>query len=252
MSHVERGRFEELKEAYALEALDGVEREDVEEFLRAHPEHQSEIDGLTAVADLLALAPEEVEPTAGLRRNLMAAVRAESRGSRAEARRAARKPILERLGGFMGMGRIALGAAAVALIGVLSWNTILQRAEIQDLQGEVKTQQSAPSEDAPGRIIELKGSAATSDASVEVVELDGDRAVLIANGLPPIDEGKTLQLWVIKNDVPEPSGVFKPGEKLVSTPVESSLEDADMVAITVEPSGGSPAPTTDPMLAAKL
>ena len=251
MSRVERERFEELKEAYALEALDEGERRDFEDYLRSHPERQSEIDDLTAVADLLALAPEELEPSTKLRNDIMANVRAESRTTRAAARQAARRPLLERLGGFAGIGRVALGAVAVVLIGLLSWNTILQRDEIQSLQGKVDSQQSAAAKN-DARTIELKGSGATSGATVEVVEVDGDRAVLIAKGLPPIDKGKTLQLWVIKNDVPEPSGVFKPGEKLVSTPVKNSLENADMVAITVEPAGGSPAPTTEPMLAAKL
>lgn len=252
MSPVDRARFEELKEFYALNVVDAQERREVEQFLREHPEHQPEVDEMISVGDLLALAPEELEPSAGLRSNIMATVRAESRMSRVATRREARRPLLEWFGGFAGFGRVALGAAAVVLIGALSWNSVLQRGEIQDLQGEAEANRTAQEQDSDSRTIELKGSAATSGASVEVVRVDGERAVLVAEGLSPIDEGKTLQIWVIKDDVPKPGGVFKPGEKLTSTPVGSSLEDADMVAITVEPAGGSKAPTTDPMLAAKL
>lgn len=249
---MDRTRFEELKEFYALNVLDEQERREVEQFLRAHPEHQFEVDELKFVGDLLALAPEELEPSAGLRSDIMATVRAESRVSRVTARRETRRPLLERLGGFAGIGRVALGAAAIVLVGALSWNSVLQRDEIQDLQSEAETQRTAQEQDSASRIIELKGSATTSGASVEVVRVDAGRAVLVAEGLPPIDEGKILQIWVIEDDVPKSGGVFKPGEKLTSTPVASSLEDADMVAITVEPAGGSEAPTTDPMLAAKL
>lgn len=250
---MDRARFEELKEFYALSALDDRQRGEFEEYLQANPEHQAEVDDLMAVGDLLALSPEELDPPASLRRNIMATVEAESRATRGTSRRAARRPWLERVGGFAGVGRVALGAAAAVLVGVLSWNTITQRDEIQNLRSALDEQQIAQgqdSRDSANQTIELEGSATTGE--VEVVRLDGRRAVLVAEGLPPMDEGKALQLWVIKDDVPKPAGVFKPGDKLVSIPVEGSLEDADMVAVTVEPAGGSPAPTTSPTLSAKL
>lgn len=247
---MDRARFEELKEFYGLSALDERQRGEFEEYLRAHPEHQAEVDGLIAIGDLLALAPEELEPPARLRRNIMVTVQAESRVTRSTSRRAARRPWLERIGGFASVGRVALGTAAVVLIGFLAWNTATQRGEIADLRSTLEDQRIAQERDPASQTIELQGSGTTGE--VEVVRLDVRRAVLVAEDLPPIDEGKTLQIWVIKDDVPKPGGVFKPGEKLVSVPVEGSLEDADMVAVTVEPAGGSSAPTTSPTLSAKL
>ncbi len=70
--------------------------------------------------------------------------------------------------------------------------------------------------------------------------------------MPPVPEDKIYQVWVIENDVPKPSGVFESSDGSVAAVVEHSLDNADAVAVTVEPEGGSPQPTTDPMLAAEL
>ena len=51
-------RFEDLKDAYVLDALPEEERRSFEEYLAAHPERQAEIDELGAVAGLLAFAPK--------------------------------------------------------------------------------------------------------------------------------------------------------------------------------------------------
>jgi anti-sigma-K factor RskA len=70
--------------------------------------------------------------------------------------------------------------------------------------------------------------------------------------MPPVPEGKTYQIWVIEDDVPKPSGLFEPSEDSVAAVVEHPLDEADVVAVTVEPEGGSPQPTTDPMLATEV
>ena len=57
---------------------------------------------------------------------------------------------------------------------------------------------------------------------------------------------------VIEDDIPKPSGLFEPKQDSVATVVEHPLEGGDVVAVTVEPEGGSPEPTSDPMLAAEV
>ncbi|MDQ3386334.1 MAG: anti-sigma factor, partial [Actinomycetota bacterium] len=215
-----------------------------------HPEHRAEVEDLVSVGDLLALAPEELEPPASLRSSIMATVKAESRESAAASRQRSRQSIWERVGGFARFGRIAVGAAAILLIGVLSWNSFVQRGEIQDLRSAAESRQAAAQ--AQGSSIESIRLEGAATGKVEVVKLDGEQAVLVAEGLTPIDKGKTLQIWVIEDDVPKPSGIFDPGDKLRSVAVEHSLKNADMLAVTVEPAGGSKAPTTDPVMVAKL
>src|SRR5215217_7585882 len=69
-----RDRFDDLKEAYALGALTEDERREFEGYLASHPELQSEVDDLGSIANLLALAPQEYEPSPELRRNLLSRI----------------------------------------------------------------------------------------------------------------------------------------------------------------------------------
>jgi anti-sigma-K factor RskA len=237
---MDRERFDERKDAFVLGALPEEERREFEEYLASHPERQAEIDELGAVAGLLALSPQEQVPPPELRRSIMAVVEAEAEHPRAGSG-------LARMRELLGVRTLALGAAALLVIGLFSWNMLLQ-AQIQDLQSQ------APSPQAPhdGRLVALEGSGAARQASVEVMILDNDRAVLMAEDMPPVPEDKTFQIWVIENDVPKPGGLFETGEEWVVTSVETPLDGADIIAVTVEPEGGSPQPTTDPMLAARL
>jgi anti-sigma-K factor RskA len=101
-------------------------------------------------------------------------------------------------------------------------------------------------------MVELGGAGTEKGARAEVVTLEGNRAVLVVEEMPPVPEGKTYQIWVIEEDVPKPSGLFGPKQDSVAAVVEHPVEGGDVIAVTVEPEGGSPQPTTDPMLAAEV
>ena len=236
-------RFEDLKDAFVLGALPESERREFEEYLIEHPERQAEIDDLSTVAGLLALSPDEQEPPPELRRSIMDLVEAEAGRPRVEY-----WSWLARMQEFLGVRGLALGAAAAMLvIGLFSWNMILQ-SEIRDMQGQIQSRQSAQD----SQTVALEGSGAARGAQAELVVLEGDQAVLVAEDMPPPPEGKTFQIWVIEGDVPKPSGLFEPDKDRVAAVVEKPLEGADAVAVTVEPEGGSAKPTTEPMLTAKL
>ena len=70
--------------------------------------------------------------------------------------------------------------------------------------------------------------------------------------MPPVPEDKIYQVWVIEDDVPKPSGLFEPGQDPVAAVVEHPVESDDAVEVTVEPEGGSPKPTSDPLLTADV
>ena len=97
-------------------------------------------------------------------------------------------------------------------------------------------------------MIALGGAGTEQGIRAELVTLEGDRAVLVAENMPPAPEGKTYQIWVIKGDTPKPSGLFEPRGDSIAAVLENPVEGADAVAVTVEPEGGSRKPTTDPML----
>jgi len=120
---------------------------------------------------------------------------------------------------------------------------------VQDLNGEVANLQDAQQE---SRMIALQGSGAAQQAQAEVMVLEDHYGVLMAEDLPKAPETRIYQIWVIEGDQPEPSGLFNPEGETVAAVVKKPLEGADAVAVTVEPEGGSPQPTTKPMMVAKL
>ncbi len=69
----------ELLPAYVLAVLEPDEMLAVQRYLEAHPELEARLAELEATVDLLALAPEEVEPPARAKEALMAWVMADAR-----------------------------------------------------------------------------------------------------------------------------------------------------------------------------
>ena len=242
MSPMDYERFDELKDAYVLGALPEEERRELEEYLAAHPERQGEIDELRTVAGLLALSPQEQNPPPRLRRNIMSVVEVEAQHPAAGPR-----TWFAGIRGFLSVRNLALGAAALLVVGLFSWNMVLQ-GEVQDLQGQAENRQDPP----VSRMVELEGSGAAQRVQAEVMILEEDRAVLMVENMPPAPENRTYQVWVLVGDDPRPSALFEPREEPVAAVVEDPLDEADAIAVTVEPEGGSQQPTTDPMLIGKL
>ena len=77
--------------------------------------------------------------------------------------------------------------------------------------------------------------------------------MLVAEDLPSLSEGETYETWILREDIPEPAGLFEPNDAgVAAAPIEGSIEGADAVAVTVEPSGGSSSPTSDPLMSATI
>ena len=239
MSDGLRERFEDLKEAYALGALPEDERLWFEGYLAEHPELQAEVEELGSVVDLLALAPEEHEPSPKLRRSLLSNIEGATDVALAE-----REPPGARFRGLFDPGRLAAVAAVavLAVVGLFAWNVSL-RGENEDLRGELQN----------GRTYELQGSGAAQEARGEVMELGDSRAVLVAENLSPAPEDQVYEMWLMHGEDAEPAGLFEPrDEGTAVAPIEGSLEGADAVAVTLEPPGGSSAPPSDVLLTATL
>ena len=245
MSPMDDRSFEDLKEAYALGALPDDERATVEAYLALHPERQAEIDDMVGIAGLLALAPPEQEPSADLRRKVMQVVESE-----AAVPRAAESPTSSWFGWLGGFRNVALGAAAVLVVGLLSWNVLLQ-ADVQDLRGQVEEARSA-NEAQETREIALGGAWAEQGARAEVTALKDDRAILVVEDMPSMPEDRTGQVWVIHDDKPQPSGLLDPSGNMAATAITTPLRGADAIAVTIEPAGGSDEPTSDPVLVREL
>ncbi len=253
MNGMDQERFEDLKDAYVLGALPEEERLELEQYVAAHRDLQAEVEELAAVAGLLAYSPREQDPAPELRSRIMDTVEAEAVHPQGHPHASHRRSWLAGLWEAVGVRDLALGAATMLVIGLFSWSMLLQ-GEVRDLQGRVQgLQGQVQDQQAQGpQMIALGGPGAEQGVRAELVTLEGDRAVLVFENMPPMPEGKTCQIWVIKGDTPQPSGLFEPKGDSIAAVVEKPVEGADAVAVTVEPEGGSKKPTTEPMLVGEV
>lgn len=99
------------------------------------------------------------------------------------------------------------------------------------------------------------------DVAVKHLSQDGVAATVVASrqrgtgwflgsNFTDPGEGKQYQLWLMKDGAPVPDTTFNGGDSSVW--LSGDVRDAEAVAVTVEPEGGSEAPTSDVMMTAEL
>ena len=78
--------------------------------------------------------------------------------------------------------------------------------------------------------------------------------VLIASSLPPLEPNKTFEMWVLpQSGNPIPAGTFRGEREGTAVYVHPGpVQSAAAVAVTIEPGGGSPQPTTKPFIVSRL
>ena len=220
---------EELIGAYVLGALPTESLSEIGEHLATCANHPETAE-LQAVAGSLALAAPEKEPSPALKTRLMAAVGSEGRAP-AQAKPSANPFVwLIRLMQTR-LAPYALAAGlAVALVALLLTNG--------GDGGETLVADFTDGGQARGQLIYIP---------------DSGLAVLQAHGLEELPTDKTYQVWALRGDEPASIGFLDdPARGEVVTTLGVDLSGADAVAVTVEPRGGSPQPTTTPVLQARL
>lgn len=227
---------EELAGAYALEALPAETLREVQEHLESCSQHP-EIAGLRAVASSLAEAAPEMEPPPGLKTRLMDTVRNEAAAHATTPAREAPVGWLRRTMTPRLLPYAAVTALAVAVVALLAWNVYLQTSD-DGVQGGASVYALANGGTAQGRILYIP---------------EEEVAVVTVEGLEPLTAEQTYQVWAISGDTSTGIGIFNTSEGgEASAAIDVDLTDAEVVAITIEPAGGSPQPTTEPILQAKL
>jgi anti-sigma-K factor RskA len=225
----------ELIAGYALDALDEADRARAKELLDSSEEAREELRSLTEVTAAMATAAAGPAPPAGLRGRILDAARAEPQNvvSLDERRRSRVVPALG----------VAVAAAACAALALGLWGASVS----SDLD---ETRSALARERAAAAILARPASeAALTGATGRLVVGGGGRAVLVLSDVPPVPPGKTYQVWVIDDGKPVSGGLFDPGTGTLAIPVDRSVRDGSVVAVTVEDAGGAAAPTGKPVIA---
>lgn len=219
---------------YALNCLDEEELVSISEHLAGCETCQAHLHAYQAIVDQLPLALPQAEPPPRLKQQLMARIRpAEIQPSRWQVfsnfmRRTA--PVW----GVVGLLLIVLLAAG----GLLLWQR-LNRLEAVTQPNQMQT-------------IMLAGTQAAPKASgLIVLSLDGRHGTLVVDHLPVLDPAHEYQLWLIRDDRRASGAVFSVnkdgyGSVWVSSP--EPLANYSSFGVSIEPAGGSPAPTGSKVL----
>ncbi|MFI5952217.1 anti-sigma factor domain-containing protein [Cryptosporangium sp. NPDC051539] len=233
-NHGQDGHVDQLIGAYALNALDDVERAAVERHLRTCPTCGTEAAELTATAARLGSA-ELATPPAHLRERVLAAAR---RTSQRHGRSGPSQRPTAR------WSRVA--AAAVVLAGSVGGTWWVQQDRVADEHARVV---AAEQENASMRAVlsaaDARFRVATDVPSgrlTAVYSPSRKTAVVTFGGLGDPPAGHTYQVWHLTSGPAESLGALPVGTRLGSLLVHD-LTDTDRVAVSVEKAGGSATPT---------
>jgi len=139
-----------------------------------------------------------------------------------------------------------VAAALVLVVGLGGWVSVL-RGNQQNQQ--VATQQVNELLTAPDATVY---ATTMNGAPVSfVVSMERDQALFLGDDVPAPGDGKTYQLWMIGSQI-TPNALVDRGGDITQWMADGPLEDAQQLAVTLEPAGGSPQPTTDPIAGVKL
>ena len=222
-----------LTGAYAVDAIDEMERARFERHLAECEDCRTEVESLREAATLLS-HEAAVAPPAGLRDRVLAEI-ATARplpplvtATTPERRRGLRwLPLL-----------VAASVLAVLGVGAGLWQP--WRDSAPPPSAAEKVLQAA---DAASVAVVLPGGA----KATLVRSVSQGRAVLRTEKMPPAPGGKVYELWL-----QQPDGSMEPAGLMPPVADQTVLLDGDAATaiaagITVEPAGGSDQPTSDPI-----
>jgi anti-sigma-K factor RskA len=257
-------QFRELIEAYAIGSLDGPERAQLEAHVAAGcPDCEKALQEARWLVSQLAYLAPNAEPSDMLKGRLLQTVRAEAAGAGPQEQVLHRPAIPSWLWA---------GVAALVLFSAYSaWNEKQLRNTVTSLQEQAQAQQ-AERKNLEQQLHAVKVQAHEamiwSDPKSKKIMLSSKdpkmpqleamwhpEMGLVVRGwkTPMPGDKRVLQLWLIskKSGKPMPATTFWPDASgkfsaMVENPPDT-MSDTQALAITEEPVGGSPQPTSAPM-----
>lgn len=259
--------IEELLPFYALDALTQEERELVEQYLAEHPEARQQVEEMSKAASALPYGVAPVEPSQQARQSLMARVHADA-AARAPSSVQTAGEMPRRVSLFENLFRtLSFAAAAIAIVWVIALNVQVARLqnEVSSLNERLVAQSESideiianlPQTDQADVItVSLKGTQVQPQAQGQlIVDPDSQSAVLVIAGLPPLEPGRTYQVWLIDGPAPVSAGLLavdENGQGVFIVNSEESIGSFNSLGISIEPEGGSIQPTGDIVVLSNL
>lgn len=268
-------------DAAALDALDPGERDAVMAHVAGCATCAAELASLRETSSMLALAAPAADASASrdrIKSRLMARAAADARDRSVPATpgdiamdRAERKRVVS----VMAWRRaewIALAASILLIVCVGLFAGVLRdRQNLQNsLTAAIATNAHAQSSsDSLARLVASRDSliAGLTGRNVAVMTLTSSGAkapsammfwdkvkntwTLVAHDMPSLPAGRTYQLWLVTPAGKISAGTFDPanGEAIVRATYALSPDSLRALAVTEEPAGGSPQPTSAPLIA---
>lgn len=234
-----------LSGAYVVDALDDDERRLFEQHLPGCADCQREVASLREAAALMA-DDSALTPPPSLRDSVLSGISTirplPPETATAEVEDAA--SVVVTMGSHRRF-RLATLAAAAAVLAVIGAGVVLQPWQDDDNPSQIVTEADRVLAARDAKHYELSftdGSSATVVRSVS-----RGRAVLVTDDMAAPPKGKVFELWLQDSSGKMlPAGLMsRPGDNKVL--LRGDASQATGVGITVEPAGGSPEPTSEPI-----
>jgi len=231
----------EMIPAYVLEALDPQEAQQVQSHLSVCAACREELAHYQQSSAALAWAASSRMPPVHLRAAILDQARRDRAGHDSTANTGWQARLLAPL---MRPG-FALGALAIILALLIA--NLLLSVELRQARVALSSQPLMVEMTPAGEVYTAGG--------VMIISQGGRYGVLVVDGLPALDESQQYQLWLIREGQRDNGGVFsvwQNGYGYLQVENPRPLTDYEGFGLTVEPAGGSPAPTGERVLGGSL
>ncbi|WP_431795275.1 anti-sigma factor [Microbacterium enclense] len=259
--------FADLAAGHALNALSEADERAYQEALAGNPHWSSHArdaaDAVAAISDTVV----PVEPPASIRASLLARItdlpRAGSAvpdGDSADAEdyaaagpapiepEAAIVSAPSSAGAGWGMRRWFTLAASLVAVLVLGFGAVTIGQQLTRPTSIVALEQVTSAPDAQSATATMPdGAVVTAHWSAST-----GQSVLVTDGMPALSNEQTYELWFVRDETPIAAGIFSTDASGRATAVlEGEFHSGDVIAVTVEPAGGSPdgTPSSAPVVA---
>ncbi|MCW2530336.1 MAG: hypothetical protein JWM76_5196 [Pseudonocardiales bacterium] len=254
--------------AYVLNALDPSETIEFEAHLEGSDTLRNEVTELSDTAVLLGMAVAPVQPSAELKTNIMAMLASTPQLThdiapvrtlkavpqlpveQADTTEFAPAPVTgahanRAKARWFNRPIVALTAVAAAFALVVGGGVIANMIPdntSQQAQADVLAAITSASDKQEAQAAVSTGGTATLVWSEEV-----GKSALITNGLADLPDDKTYELWYIDASGATPAGLLD--NDSTWRVLDGEMSNGLTIGVTVEPNGGSDAPTTEPIVA---